>query len=93
MPDEGGEEEQRERAADQHEFADRILGDQPLPAALLSANRKVATSMKPMPASAAERPAEAEEVDETVVMAVPAGTWKLELAAMRRNPADCRARA
>ena len=64
-----------------------------LPAALLSANRKVATSMKPMPASAAERPAEAEDVDETVVMAVPAGTRKLELAAMRRNPADCRARA
>jgi hypothetical protein len=44
-----------------------------LPAALLSANRNTATSMKPMPASAAERPVAAEGVDGRGVMAVPAG--------------------
>ena len=41
------------------------------PTALLSANRKTATNMKPMPASAAERPA-AVNVGE-VVISVPAG--------------------
>jgi hypothetical protein len=63
------------------------------PAALLSAKRNTATSMKPMPASAAERPVAAEEGNEERVMSVPAGTRTLRTTPRRCKPPDCRATA